>query len=358
MENNDLFDFELNEAEGFWSITGYYGKGEKVVFPAAYEGKPVKKIEDGFSPYYKRIKRVTIPEGYTSIGRRAFLRCTGLREIKLPESLTFIGESAFFDCMGLTEIKFPESLASVEWNVFGGCTGLTNVKIPESLTSIGNYVFEGCTELTEISVDENNPVFRSVDGVMFDKAMTTLLCFPEGRKGVYSVPEGIISIKSGAFDNCNLTGISFPQSLLFIEIHWDNCKQLADITVNEHHPNYCSIDGVLFDKECRTLLKYPRNKDKTDYAVPDGIMSIANFAFYGCKRLVNIVFPESLEIIRDYAFWNCEGLKDITLPMSLQYVGEGAFKDCPNLETVTLSKKTRIVYEAFEGFKGRLIYRD
>jgi hypothetical protein len=449
MEIGDLFDFELNEAEGYWSVTGYYGRGEEVVFPSSYEGKPVKAIGDMFSPYNKRIKRLTIPEGYTSIGESAFSGCTGLTEIMLPESLTAVGKMAFYYCIGLTsiklpenltslgesafsgcglteinlpksfastgesafngctelkyiklpqgitsigkytfsgctglkEIKLPEGLASIGDSAFSGCTGLKEIKLPEGLTSIGFWAFRectglinikipknltsiksdafgDCTELAEISVDENNPVFRSVKGVMFDKAMITLMWFPQGKKGMYSVPEGIIRIRGGAFDNCKLTGISFPQSLLFIGSYEFNGELLTDITVNELNPNYCSIDGVLFDKENEGLMEYPKNKDKTDYTVPDGIMGIADSAFYGCKRLVNIVFPESLEFILNYAFEKCEGLKTVTLPVNLQYVGERTFKDCPKLETVTLSKKTRIGHKAFEGFKGQLVYRD
>jgi hypothetical protein len=68
MENDDLFDFEFDKSEKCWSVTGYYSKSEEVIFPASYKGKPVKKIKDLFSPNQKkRIKRVIIPEGYTSI---------------------------------------------------------------------------------------------------------------------------------------------------------------------------------------------------------------------------------------------------------------------------------------------------
>jgi hypothetical protein len=450
MNIEELFDFDYIESEGYWSVTHYYGRGEEVVLPVSYKDIPVKAIGDWFSPYNKRIKRVTIPEGYTSIGEQAFEGCTMLTkinfpetltsigerafnycillsEIKLPKSLTSVGVYAFSSCIGLTKIKFPEgltsiwkyafqncsgftdiefpesitsieesafsfcsgltdiklperlasigvgafayctklkdiklpvSLTSIEPSAFNYCTGLTNIKIPENLTSIGSGVFEGCTELAQVNVDENNPVFCSVDGVMFDKTMNTLICFPEGKKGVYSIPEGIISIGSGVFNNCKLTGISFPQSLFSFWISWFTCEQLTDITVNEHHLNYFSIDGVLFDKKKSELIKYPKNKDKTDYTVPDGIISISSRAFENCKHMVNIVLPENLEIIKSYAFNGCEGLKAITLPVNLQYVGECVFINCPNLETVTLSRKTRIVYGAFEGFKGKLIYRD
>jgi hypothetical protein len=290
MEKNDLFDFELNEAKDCWSVTRYNGEDEEVFFPTSHEGKPVKTIGYRVLPNNERIKRVTIPEGYTTIGSAAF---------------------------------------------------------------------EDCTELAEISVDENNPVFCAVDGVMFDKAMTTLMWFPEGKKGKYSVPDGIISIRSDAFDNCRgITGITFPQSLIFIDSYGFNSDQLTDITVSELNPHFYSIDGVLFDKRNSALMEYPKNKDKTDYAVPDGILHIADNAFCRCKRLVNIILPESIRLICDTVFIGCEGLKAITLPMGLQYIGERAFNDCPNLETVTLSRKTRIGHKAFEGFKGRFVYRD
>ena len=313
MEKDDLFDFEFDKDENGWSVTGYYGRSEEVVFPASYKNKPVKNIANLFSPNQKKkIKNVIIPESITSIGEGAFQ----------------------------------------------GCTGLTSIKLPESLAFIGMEVFCGCTGLTEISVDENNPVFRSLDGVLFDKTMITLIWFPDGKKGKYSVPDGIVAIESDVFCNCKLTGISLPESLQIIDGFGFHSDQLTDITVSELNPVFSSIDGVLFDKKKHKLIEYPRNKDKTDYAVPDGINFIEHLAFSGCKRLVNIVLPESLELIGERAFAGCEGLKAIILPMSLQYVGKQVFEDCPNLKTISLSRKTRIGFWAFEGFTGKLVYRD
>jgi hypothetical protein len=424
------FEYNINEEEGFWSVTDYYGRTEKVIFPASYKGIPVKKIGDAFSINNRKIKKVIIPEGFTAIGKKsfqncagltnikfpeslisiqafAFQGCTGLKKIKLPESLTSIGVFAFQGCAGLTDIKFPESLISIGAYAFQGCTGLTAIKVPENLTSIGANVFHDCTGLThielpdgltsiedwafgnctglanikvprsltsingwaffgclglaEITVDENNPAFCALDGVMFDKNMTDLVWFPDGKKGRYSIPEGVKRMTSHAFFVCNLTSISFPQSLLSIESDGFNGEQLKDITVSELNPNYCSIDGVLFDKEGKELLIYPKNWDKTDYTVPDGVQLITNFAFYGCRRLTNINFPESLELIGNYAFAECEGLKAVTLPMNLRYVQDSAFANCQNLKTITLSKKTKILgscSKIFDGFSGQLIYME
>jgi len=360
MKETDISGFDLKKAEGYWVVTGYSGRSEEIIFPASHDGKPVKAIEDfTFYKNSKRVKRIIIPEGYTSIGEWTFRDCIDLTEIKLPESLTSIEDYSFLDCTGLTEIRLPENLTSIGDHAFEGCTGLTKIKLPKTLASIGYDAFKDCTGLAEISVDENNPLFCSFDGVLFDKAMTTLLLFPQGKKGSYSVPEGIVKIRHSAFDKCvGITGISFPQSLLLIDSYGFNSEKLEDITVNELNAEYNSVDGVLFDKETISLLEYPKSKDKTDYAVPDGTIYITVGAFSGCKCLINIVLPEGIKLIDNYAFAKCEGLKAITFPMSLQYIGEHVFEDCPNLETVTLSRKTRIGYKAFEGFNGRIVYLD
>jgi hypothetical protein len=308
--------------------------------------------------FCKELTELKLPESLTSIEEMAFFSCSGLTEIKFPKNLTSIGDSAFANCERLTEFKLLESLTSIGKLAFWGCEGLTVIKFPKSLTSIGDNIFDECTELTEVIVDENNPVFCSVEGVLFDKAMTTLLWFPEGKKGKYSVPNGVLRLRQDSFKNCReLISISFPQSLYSIGGNGFNCEQLTDITVNELNPYYHSIDGVLFDKESKALLEYPKNKDKTEYTVPEGILRISGFAFYGCKHLVNISLPESVMIIDELAFAECRKLKTIVLPMNLQYIGERVF-DLTNLKTIFLSRKTRIGYRAMEGFIGQLVYRD
>jgi hypothetical protein len=134
-----------------------------------------------------------------------------------------------------------------------------------------------------------------------------------------------------------------------------NNKRIKKIVVPE---GFISIGESAFEG-CIWLknIKFPAGK-RGRYSFPDGIIDIKSMVFYGCKRLINIALPESLKFIGDGVFEGCEGLKAITLPENLLYVGESAFENCPNLETVTLSRKTRIGYMAFEGFTGKLVYRD
>jgi len=384
MEMNDLFDFEFDNTENCWNVTHYYGKCEEVILPESYKGKPVKTIGEEFSPYNKRIKRVTIPKGYTSIGALAFQNCTGLMNIKLPESLTSIGPlafdgctklsnielpknltsiepGAFENCKRLTSVILPESLTSIGELAFAWCTGLTNIKLPKNLTSISGEAFLDCTGLTEITVDKNNSAFRSVDGGIFDKAMTTLIFAPVGKKGFYSIPEGIVSIRFDAFSsNCKLTGLSFPESLLYIELCYINkiSERLTNFTVSGLNPVYCSVDGVLFDKNKSELILYPKKMSKTNYVIPDGTQFIGDYAFFNCKYLENIVIPDSVSFIGESAFARCDSLKTITLSNKLRCAIEYVIRDETGLQIISRSGNPKIGRGAFYDFEGQFVYRD
>ena len=120
----------------------------------------------------------------TSIGERAFSKCTGLTSITIPGSVTSIGSSAFYDCFGLKEVHIgdlaawcgiefdsyygtplyyggnlylndelvtalviPDNVTNIRDYAFYYCTGLKSITIPNSVTSIGNYAFNGCKGL-------------------------------------------------------------------------------------------------------------------------------------------------------------------------------------------------------------------
>src|SRR5437764_764415 len=92
-------------------------------------------------------------------------------------------------------------------SAFSGCTNLRSVTIPSSVNNIQSPVFSGCTSLTNLSVDAANSTFSSLDGVVFNKAQTTLIIFPPGR-GSYVIPNSVTSIGPQAFSGCtNLTNV-------------------------------------------------------------------------------------------------------------------------------------------------------
>ena len=96
---------------------------------------------------------VVVPEGVTSIGKKAFWECAVLTRITLPESVTEIENAAFYRCENLTEITLPTSVQQIGQWAFNGCAGLTRISLPES-TAIGNGAFLDCRSLA----DENGMV--------------------------------------------------------------------------------------------------------------------------------------------------------------------------------------------------------
>ena len=129
--------------------------------------------------------------------------------------VTSIGIFAFAGS-SLTSVTIPNSVTNIEYQAFRSCTSLTSVTIPNSVTSIGPQPFERCTSLTNLSVDASNPVYSSLNGVLFDKAQTTLITFPPGR-GSYVMPDSVTSIGDYAFSQCtSLTNVTIGNGVTSI----------------------------------------------------------------------------------------------------------------------------------------------
>ena len=133
-------------------------------------------------------------------------------------SVTGIGEAAFIACSGLTSVTIPEGVTNIGRSAFNYCSSLTSITIPASVKSIGEWAFEECTGLTSIMVNTGNESYSSKDGVLFNKAGTTLLLYPLGKtETVYTIPDGVTSIGDFAFFNCSsLTSVTIPEGVTSI----------------------------------------------------------------------------------------------------------------------------------------------
>ena len=243
------FTFTTNS--GALTIKGYTGSGGTVVIPSATNGLPVTSI--GNQAFYQKssITNVSIPNSVTSIGDYAFYFCTNLTSVTIPDSVTSIGDHAFRECYGLTSVTLGSGVTSIGGYAFSSCTSLTSVTIPSSVTSIGQVVFSSCSSLRAITVDVLNPAFSGVAGVLFNKSQTTLIAYPGGLAGSYSIPASVTSIGGYAFAACtSLTGVTIPNSVT-------------------------SIGGYAF-AACTSL---------TGVTIPNGVTSIGGYAFAACTSL-------------------------------------------------------------------------
>ena len=264
-----------------------------------------------------KLTGVTIPKDVTSIGEATFEGCSSLTSIEIPVSVTSIGVAAFSDCSGLTKVTIPESVTSIGLSAFSGCDGLTSIEIPQSITEIGELAFSHCKRLRSIQVDSKNENYTSIDGVLFSKDGTRLLQYPDGKDGATcTILASVVSIDLWAFYGCG---------------------NLRDILVDDKNTSYTSVDGILFSKDGTQLLRYPVAKADATYVIPEGVVSIGESAFLGCKNLTKVTMPESVTSIEDLAFYNCVNLSSVTIPESVTSIGIGLFEGCDKLKDVYYS---------------------
>jgi hypothetical protein len=196
---------------------------------------PVNASYEGSFGYCSNLTSVTIPNSVTTIGAYAFDGCTSLASVTFtPTSkVTSIGNYAFRGCTSLTSVPIPNSVTSIGTGAFQNCTSLTSVTIPNSVTTIALGAFNYCTSLAAITVNVSNSTYSSENGVLYNKAKTTLIRYPQGKTGAsFSIPAGVTSIGSDAFYYCTgLTSITIPASVTSIgDYAFSYCTSLTSVT--------------------------------------------------------------------------------------------------------------------------------
>ena len=231
-------------------------------------------------------------ESVTSIAPYAFGMCKQLSAVTLPEGLVEIGARAFFGCKALRSVIIPAGVSVIKEGTFDDA-GLTSISIPAGVTSIEKYAFR-YTALTDVAI-----------------------------------PEGVTSIGDDAFSNCiYLKEIEIPASVHSIGVAvFFQCKSLEAITVADENASYCSQAGVLYDRQCATLIWMPTAKSGA-CRIPDGVTEIAAYAFSNCEKLTDIQIPNSVATIGMEAFSGCSGLTVVHIPAGVTILNEGVFRGC------------------------------
>jgi len=139
----------------------------------------------------------------------------------------------------------------------------------------------------------------------------------------------------GAFSHCSkLSRITIPSSVTSIaEMVFIWCRSLERIDVDTNNLHYSSIDGVLFNKKQKKLIRFPQAKGG-NYVIPGSVTSIWKDAFFKCAKLKHITIPDSVSAIKEYAFYECKGLKSINIPEKIKSIGDYAFNKCTSLTSV------------------------
>ena len=346
---------------------------------------PENVISIGNSAFYgcSKLTSITIPENVTSIGFSVFGNCSNLASINInsknknyssdngvlfnkdktvliccpggkteyydiPNNVKNIEARAFEKCSSLTSITIPSSVTSIGNSAFES-SGLTSIVIPKNVTSIGYGAFKGCTNLTELTLPFIGLSPTSSGGIeggvsgdgTFSVLFETYKSIPSSLKKV-TITEPCTAIKDAAFYNgCgSLTEINIPNTVASIGSNaFYSCSSLASITI----PSSVTYIG----SDILGGTAWYKNQ-------PDGIIYINNMisTYKGTMPANTIIdVPNGVVYIADYAFFGCGGLIEITIPESVKGIGNGAFNRCDNLTTLNFNAKKCTVVSPPDGWK-------
>ena len=172
--------------------------------------------------------------------------------------------------------------------------------------------------------------------------------------GTKPVKIPVTMIAEQAFiDREKITEVNIPSSIKSIgNLAFNGCISLTSFNVNSKNANFCSENGILFNKDKTTLLQYPSAKADTDYSIPDGVTKIEDWAFYDCNKLTVMTIPSSVATIGEYALNFCTGLTELfvhaTTPPS---VGTNAFMNVNLAIPVYVPAASLDTYKAAAGWK-------
>lgn len=278
-------------------------------------------------------------------------RETAITSLTLPSGTVSIGDSAFYDCKKLVTVNIPNSIKEIAEYAFKGCTSLSSVNFAEGthLKMLDSSIFAGCTSLIEFKLpksDTAKDLFGSSSAVKkFTLAKDALLS------------DGV------------LVGLT-------------SCEEFV---VEEGNTSFVAENGVLYNKNKSTLIRYPQSKADTSFAVPEGVTQIGDSstqsAFFGASNLTSVSIPASVRTIGAAAFYNCNaltnidflaakdgnnfdlsigedafgysGLTSIVIPARVAAVGglsRGTFRNNTSLTSVTFEKGSRITSIPTEAF--------
>ena len=271
-------DFEYTLEDDFTcTITGYNGTASNVTIPSTIYGNKVTKI--GYSSFEENnnLMSVTLPNSIKYIDHYAFRSCENLKSITIPNSVKTIGSGVFSGCISLKNITVPSSVTELGSGVFDGCKNLINANFSYGIKEFSEYLFYNCISLTSINI-----------------------------------PNSVKKVETDCFRGCtNLKSVSIGYGVEEIAFDWHPsflyCNSLESITVNSNNKNFCSSDGVLFNKDKSEIKLYPKSKRNTNYIVPNSVKVLyCDDAMYGgnftdCKYLKTITIPSNVTRIDDYA---------------------------------------------------------
>ena len=278
-----------------------YKKGVLTIKGKGEMGDPIK------TTVYenKNIKKVVIKKGVTAIADFAFKGCKKLKEIILPSTLKKIGACAFEGCP-IKNITIPKSVKSIEPGAFAG-SSIKSITIPKTVKKLGEGVFGDCKKLESITMPGNIGIIKDEDPDYEYQPGSFL-----GRK-------------------CNsLKKVKFTTALNINMLKRVGRSGGFEVLAND--PKYKSVNGLLYSKDGKTLLRIPHGRKKVIISDKCTTVTAGSYGYemyLADSAMKEIVFPKTVtKIILDDtllgpSYYECNNIK---ITLNMDYLDDDSIK--------------------------------
>ena len=259
---------------------------------------------------------ISLPSTLTSIGSKAFNKCTALQTVTINgNQLTSIGNNAFDSCSKLASINVPSSIKTYGNGAFAGCSSLAEIALPNGLTTIGSFAFRG-TAITSAVVPDSVTSF----GTDVFNACSKLTSA--------TFPAHFTSIPYYTFYNCSsLESFYMSDNVTYIgQFAFFNCSKLGPVYLSKNietiYANGTGRQGAFQNCSSMYFVNNPGDTEKPDvYILPSTLVNLGGATFKNCTNInTTLVFPKNMLNLDDDG-WNF-GNKNQSTTRNFVFLGE------------------------------------
>lgn len=227
----------------------------------------------------------------------------------------------------ITEIEIAAGITAIGAHAFEGYEKISKIELPDSVTELGEYAFNHCSGVTSVRLSNNLTEIKAT--ALSDLGTTSNVVGSVANPISITLPDSLLYIRGKAFSLSNGSGLKGDLTIP------DNVQSIGeDAFVNNH-----GLTGNL--------------------TIGKSVKEIGRGAFSSCNFTGKLSVPGSVTKIGEKAFMSNK-FTSIQIANGVTSIGEYAFSGCKSVHSIDLSSIAQATYgdNAFASMSTKLIYVD